>query len=135
MEVIHTQQEHLFMQKLLNHPRREQKEQNITKVSKLLNSCTINTYVYIRSWTINNTQCHALEIRNIAKIKSNMGSNNQMHCHQQEPEDVERDYSLLGIDESTEYNITGRLAGTNDDYEEIEERWDQDFHVIEGSAI
>ena len=55
----------------------------------------------------------------IANTKSNMGSNNQMYRHQQEPEDVERDYSLLGIDEGTEYNITGRLAGTNDDYEEI----------------
>ena len=44
----------------------------------------------------------------------------------------------LGIDESTGYNITGRLAGTNDDCanpDEVGEGWDQDFHVIEGSAM
>ena len=62
----------------------------------------------------------------------------ETHNRQHATEDVEKDYSLLGIDESTKYNITGRLAGTNDDCaspDEVGEGWDQDFHVIEGSAM
>ena len=55
--------------------------------------------------------------------------------YQQKPEDAENNYSLLGIEE---YNITGRLAETNDDYADHDEEgegWDQYFHVIEGSAM
>ena len=65
-----------------------------------------------------------------------------MNSHyQQEPEDIEKDYSLLGIEESTEFNITGRLAETNDDYADPDEGegWGQDsqnvYHVLEGPAM
>ena len=62
-----------------------------------------------------------------------------MHHYQQEPEDAENNYSLLGIEESNEYNITGRLAETNDDYADPDEEgkgWGQDsenvYHALDG---
>ena len=61
--------------------------------------------------------------------------------YQQEPEDIEKDYSLLGIEESIRLNITGRLAETNDYYADPDEEgegWGQDsqnvYHVLEGPA-
>ena len=68
-----------------------------------------------------------------------MGSNSQMHHYHHEPEDAENDYSLLGIEKSNEYNISGRLAETNDDYADPDEEgegWGQDsedvYHVLDG---
>ena len=65
-----------------------------------------------------------------------------MNSHyQQEAEDTANNYSLLGIEENTEYTITGRLAETNDDYADPDEGegWGQDsenvYHVLEGPAM
>ena len=62
--------------------------------------------------------------------------------YQQEAEDTANNYSLLGIEENTEYTITGRLAETNDDYADPDkegEGWGQDsenvHHMLEGPAM
>ena len=76
-------------------------------------------------------------------IKTSVNSNSQMHHYQQEPEDAENNYSLLGKEESGEYNITGRSVETNDDYADPDEEgkgWGQElpenvYHVLEGPAM
>ena len=68
---------------------------------------------------------------------SGVSSNSPMDYYQQESEDAENSYSLLGTEESAKYNI----AETNDDYADPDEEgkgWDQDsenvYHVLEGPA-
>ena len=69
-----------------------------------------------------------------------MGYNSQMDKYHQEPEDTENNYSLLGKEESGDYNITKRSADTNDDYDDPDvegEGWghkENVYHVFEGPA-
>ena len=73
----------------------------------------------------------------LMNTKTVESSNSQMHHNQQELQEAESNYYLLGKEESSEYIITE----INDDYadpDEGGEGWDQEenvYHMLEGPAI